>query len=528
MKKYCCLFVLVLTATSMLIMLSACSETPLLTELEPTYIPYDIQLENIPEEQAPDTADAIASESTDMSDESQNAIELPTALPDPLGDIQEGETVRIAVATDALLHFFNQVYELDYGEIRSLQGSSQTDSLIIWTTLPVTNFSVLLVGYELIDRGDYFETLYIPIDQFGEVYKMQPGDAFMINNIRASHWRDWGMPGVTFVDECGTQRYFLIFSNPDDSDDPFRLEEIKNRTDELPEGWQPRWIIMHSLPNTNVAPPSSEEIAALLYESGISEYGWQAAADFLSGMTSIFTGLVQAETDWNNDWEETGRFLLGVDLSTLRSITTYEVPEIYYVLDEQGVKGVYDRHGNELQDSLWLRTGGGEWYFYVSHFRLFDFDGTGIPDIFVFFHPIFNGWDTGPTGEYIVFRYVDGEYRKLEQQLNDDEITWPWTSSLRITCCHLFFQDETGRIISLFSDETQGSFFGYEQLIITDDYFMLNPITVMETGEWEAWHEHIYELNSPTIFGTDIRLTPLHSFRDLETALFAYLQYKRQ
>jgi len=61
---------------------------------------------------------------------------------------------------------------------------------------------------------------------------------------------------------------------------------------------------------------------------------------------------------------------------------------------------------------------------------------------------------------------------------------------------------------------------------------MLYPIAVMESEEGDrvtvaAWYEHIYGLNSPTIFGTDIRLTPLNIFIDLEAALFAYLQYNR-
>ena len=460
---------------------------------------------------------------------------LPTPSPLPLINVVEGDEINIARATDAVLHSFNQIYEMDYEIVRAPDGSTQSNNLVIWTTMPVKDFAFLLIGYDFIEReAPYLDIIYIPIERYSVIYEMQPGDAFVINNIRVINFHDWGMPGVTFVDASGTQRYFLIRSNPDN---PFSLEEFHNRTSELPENWEPRWISMRNIPNTNVtAPPSPDRIATLLEESGISEYGWEIAANFLSEMTSIFTGVIEAETDWDNEWEETGRFLLGYDLSKGRSTTTYEVPEIYYVLYEWGIRGVYDRQGDKILEAPWLIIHY-SFYSYISHFRLFDFHNTGIPDIFVLYWPIFDGRNTGIRDWYTIFRYVDGEYRKLEWRYYEASVeqftsSWSEPSSWEVTRFHNFFTDEMGRIITLYDDNKSGSFTGYEQFIITDEYVMLYPIAVMERGEenrelWQAWYDHMFELNSPTIFGTDIQLTPLHSFRDLEIGLFEYLQYKR-
>ena len=450
------------------------------------------------------------------------------------------EEVNVAIVTDDLLLSFNQLHELDYGEVRSLNLFSETNNLIFWATMPITDFAVLLVGYEHIAqeptyidgiRTTALDTIYIPIDRFGMVSEMQPGDAFVINNIGIRSPFDFGMPGVTFVDESGTQRYFLFYNDRTSvaQVNPFRLVEFQNRMYQLPEDWQPRWIRMRHEPTTNVnAPSSPERIAVSLEKTGISEYGWQVAANFLSEMTSIFTGVIEAEAGRDNDWEETGRFILGYDLSTGRFITTSEVPEIYYVLYEWGIRGVYDRQRNVIQDVVWAWEWSGVIRAYAWSFKLIDFDSTGIPEILISFWPIFDGIDTGGMSWYEIFRYVDGEYRKLEQRFPGGvSVAYQGISPWPLSPGHDFFIDETGRIVTLFHDVKDGNFTGYQQLVITDDYFVLYPLAIKENDDWDAWWEHIRELGSPTIFGTDIQLAPFYLFDDLISDLFRYLQYKR-
>jgi hypothetical protein len=78
----------------------------------------------------------------------------------------------------------------------------------------------------------------------------------------------------------------------------------------------------------------------------ISEYGWQAAADFLSGFTSIFTGVDRTDTTWDND----------------------RPPEIYFARADTGEFAFFDRHGNKNTDAPWVSFGSGQTLF-----------GTDIP-----------------------------------------------------------------------------------------------------------------------------------------------------
>ena len=293
---------------------------------------------------------------------------------------------------------------------------------------------------------------------------------------------------------------------------------------------------------------SAEGRAILLEQSGISEYGLQVATDFLIGFTSIFTGVVQAETYKNDDWISTGigtgRFILGWDSENQKVITTYEVPEIYYALSERGIRGVYDKYGNQINDAIWLQAFHGEQrssYFYASHFTLYNFDNGGIPVIFIFFRPIFDGMDTAPTGSYTIFIYVDGEYQELEWR-NHEEPSWPWTSSWVIGRGHQLFFDDEGRIVTFSNDIAHGTFSGYEHLVLTNQYATLYPIVIRGYDDGAAWQTHHWYLwddredswgmadswlnHSPTIFGTGISIVPIYPLIDLGTELYSYLKLR--
>lgn len=116
----------------------------------------------------------------------------------------------------------------------------------------------------------------------------------------------------------------------------------------------------------------------------------------------------------------TGRFSLGWerDGETLVQIITGEIPEIYIAIleDQPGTgQGFFTREGNQITEAPWLLVEtfqGSDLIWtelrYANDFRLFDFNGNGIPDILVHFNQIFEG---GYAGVYRIFRYIDGEYR---------------------------------------------------------------------------------------------------------------------
>jgi len=289
----------------------------------------------------------------------------------------------------------------------------------------------------------------------------------------------------------------------------------------------------------------------------ISEYGRQVATDFLSQMTTIFTGMGEAETLWDDERTQTGRFFVGSEWERdehgqYQRIATYEVPEIYFVpYDWMGIRGVFNREGDEITDAPWLNISGevsfssgeGWWSFstktvsYASGFFLFDFLGNGIPDILVRFDPIFTG-NTEISSFSKLYRYADGEYRVIDELFG--RIFWAvWD---------MVFVDDSGRLINFVNDGYNG-YFAYHHLVISDEGIGFHPLIVLGCGfefqsDWEAWEaHHWYEwtelpdgshfldgwhLHNPTIFGTDVSITPLNSLTDLASEIFTYLQHKRQ
>ena len=276
----------------------------------------------------------------------------------------------------------------------------------------------------------------------------------------------------------------------------------------------------------------------------ISDYGLQAAREFLSEFTSIFTGVVHAELDWaNNPPTATGRFILGWD-EKWQPITTYERPEISYApvyIGERVVEwGFFDSHGERIYEAPWLSVRRfDEWvsYNFADYFRLFDFDGDGIPEIFIHFSQTFDG---GYAGFYQIYRYVDGAYRRLEMKtFTDGEASShrPWIGWLGQV--HRLFWDNDGRVISFINSDYSG-LYTYEHIVLTDTAAELHLIAAMGDNEREAWQKHHWAkwgetaqggwgmldgwlYNNPRIFGTDIPLIPLHSLSDLEDELMALI-----
>jgi len=268
------------------------------------------------------------------------------------------------------------------------------------------------------------------------------------------------------------------------------------------------FMIIAMLSRTVVAEPAQ-----------ISDFGRQAAEDFLSEWTSIFTGVRFAETIWNDDngsIASTGRFLVGWDSETRQSITTEIVPEIYFAPIESGDRhewGFFDNRHRRIYDATWLYTQTA--YYFADHFKLFDFDNDGIPEIFIHFQRIWP--EGGHSGFYRIFKYIDGEYRMLEYKNYDDD----WLYS-RIGDFHELFFDENGRIIAFANNEYTLEFM-YSQLVFTDEHVELHPLVNLHYSEnLEAWRAHHWQIweqkphgrervdgwiyDNPTMFGTDIRL----------------------
>lgn len=275
-------------------------------------------------------------------------------------------------------------------------------------------------------------------------------------------------------------------------------------------------------------------------QAGISEYGWQMAVDFLMDFPSLFTEMPKVGGDnWfglDAGGRHTHYFIAWeyVAEGRYRQLVRHSTPPFYH-MHMPGRVGFFDRYGNNLYDEIWV--GGNNHY--ANYFKLLDFDGTGIPDIFVHFQQTLDGsyW-----GWYRIFRYVDGAFRWLEPVTYAQGRQY---AQSRYSRSYRMFVAETGRLISaltcVFSHAP-----GYYHVMITDYRVEFHQLAWMDDGveNYEAWNAHhwinrgsipgqgsylidCWLCNDPVIFGTDIRIAPFHFFDVLAEEMYRYLQYQR-
>jgi len=312
--------------------------------------------------------------------------------------------------------------------------------------------------------------------------------------------------------------------------------------EEMPADDVPLTVEVPSVQCTPIQSEKSDEleetpIEVLLAYYGISEYSWQVATDFLSGFTSIFTGVAHRHYEWdeeNRTIVPTERFMLGWNHENQQPITTYETPKLYFA-PTGGAAAFFDNEGRAILDAPWASIdsfANSSWdgfdtvhiylyaHHYASYFLLFDFDNSGMLDIIVHFQQ--TSLDTCYYGFYEIYRYVDGAFTLFEMHPPG------WVGS-----GHVFFTDAEGRLIIFTNNKMIGE--GYAHIVFTANraelHFIDTPYYSWE--EWEAHHWTEWESTPrghvlvsswrdyhPTIFGTDIALTPLNPFENLGAVLY--------
>jgi len=328
---------------------------------------------------------------------------------------------------------------------------------------------------------------------------------------------------VLFLVACGSQSAY----NPLTDDHlPVEYTEIEMKPTPTPEPAQIPPPEPAQIP-TAMSERITEPISFVPPPWEISEYGRQVAKDFLSEMTTIFTTVGSAQQVWDSDKNElvsTGLFSVGWDFETHQPITADVAPKIWFIWNNGGF---FDGNEDRIYDAPWLWLSS---YHFASSFRLFDFDGNGIPEIFVHFTQTFEGCY---GGFYWIFRYIDGQYKMLKYYANGAESSWGLLNS-----SHNLFFDYSDRIIAVINCELNGM--AYEHLVLTDDYAELHYLVGPSGADWDAWYRHHWEewdrasgvrvdgwmFHNSTIFGTDIPITPIQSLTALEAELTAEITQK--
>ena len=454
---------------------------------------------------------------------------LPGLLPDLPPVYPDELVVYLDFLCEDALADFDYVHQFDYRAVRGFLGGIDPREIEEWSggrlmmriNQPVADFYVQLVGNDFIDGN----LAFIPIANFGLIRELSPDCVIVINNYMGIGTMPWS--GVTFTDMQGNRRYFTMMQNQayPNYGGMWIVREFENRADELPADWESWW-------RDDFAPPCDARRAGLLADSGISEYGFLAAANFLADFTTLFEPVTWMSYDPGDGIR---RFTFGWDELNRTVIRSYRPLGIHLQHTEQGAIFI-DRAGNLISDAPWIYRRHWETYdpwintthegyelYFVNYFMLFDFDDTGIPDIVMHFHQTFEGCY---GGFYRIFRYFDGEYRMLDAvQYQPDGENWGW---VLFGSSNSFFTDADGRIITFIDSALSGA--EYTHLILTDTHSELHTLPI--EFDWNAWVEHHWQNwqknqygqmvlidswinHNPVIFGTNIAITPLLPFADL-------------
>ncbi|MCL2198459.1 MAG: hypothetical protein FWB80_06010 [Defluviitaleaceae bacterium] len=251
-----------------------------------------------------------------------------------------------------------------------------------------------------------------------------------------------------------------------------------------------------------------ESLTQLGFFKEITPFGRRVAAEFLGDFWSLF--------GYSNNWfcvDTNTHFTLCIE--TLQWIKTGGKQRLYWggTLLEHGSPRVveYDGRifgadGNEITGVPFVRHHDDPWFPNVAtRFSLHNITNTGIPDIIITFFPVYPIWEAcmqGFIGETIVYRFINGEYRKI--------------GMLPYHNFHLFTND--CEIIVFYNDGANG-FYGYYLLRFSGDEFTAENIFTPEHlfREWNIHHsrENFHHNPNRTMFYTGIPLTEIPTRGDL-------------
>jgi len=240
---------------------------------------------------------------------------------------------------------------------------------------------------------------------------------------------------------------------------------------------------------------NQEAAVAISEPVEISDFGRQAAEDFLRGFPTIF----QTYTGWRN--VETGS-LYALDREIWDWVETDDMPIIYLGgMSDEYTPGFiftthfYDMDGNRLDDIMG----------FADSFSLFDLDEDGIPEVIV----DFVAWGSSNFGfsmESVLFRFIDGAYREVGT----------------FNRAHTFFKAPYGETI-LFIENLHDGIQGYYYLRLTDNGMVLESALPDSWWELEAydWYQHhrwpyFFESPTPSMFITGTPLARISRLTGLE------------
>ena len=161
-----------------------------------------------------------------------NGVE-PTPTPPPAFTLADlGINIELIEVED--MEDFADAHLFDYYQLRASDLVGHT--LLISAAVNLYDVVILDIRPNMVDEISYYEI----DDLFAVADVVLPLEGIIVENFIGVGTHPFS--AISFLDEHGARWYFLIFQDQSDEFPPYRLIEVRDRTDELPADWSPWWV----------------------------------------------------------------------------------------------------------------------------------------------------------------------------------------------------------------------------------------------------------------------------------------------
>jgi len=119
--------------------------------------------------------------------------------------------LRFSSAAEQNLEIFSYVHEVFYQQGSRFENLTRVLDgyrIFFWTNTPLYDFALVMYELEHLGREHDYRTLHIPLEKFGQIEVLLPGQVYVVNQYLAGG--TFPRSGITFVTENKEKYYFWM------------------------------------------------------------------------------------------------------------------------------------------------------------------------------------------------------------------------------------------------------------------------------------------------------------------------------